>query len=525
MASNPLPIGPDDRTGVEPAQSVLCQLQLLSDGRPRSPEELAIAWSEASRSLEYLAARYMAGRGEPTVRPASASAAGRILHAFASGLADALELAGFSGDPDDILEPDVMLVEGTPTASVAEPAQREIVIDNRWLADASAGGDPRGIGPPHPLSGIDATTLDFARLLGYWRGRAWELQVSGIRASSTDILADALDYARRVNLPAPMVAGLEARLRIQNPALADMEPAPAPFVGASTEGMVVNSHLVQRAVTAFVVAAAGVLLAVSPLAAPAIGVTLPPPLAFLPRPIGILMAVSGLQIGALLRAGISVPPWHRHRAARLLAEVCAETGIPAPPRLVVASRRSSNAWALRLFRRDVFVTTALLRLSDQDVKGVLAHELAHLKHLDTWTTFAAMALLVVANAPPVTMALDSTGPTGRVLDGLIAGLTYFGGIFYSAYLRERFADRTAALATRYGPALAHALEQLASEHEPRTVAGRLLSRGLHVVSWSPHPPSWDRIRRINANVEKRRATLSRGAAPHTTPPPRETELV
>jgi len=83
-----------------------------------------------------------------------------------------------------------------------------------------------------------------------------------------------------------------------------------------------------------------------------------------------------------------------HRLYRIVAELAARAGLPQP-RVYVIPQASPNAFATGRSPRHAAVaaTEGILQiLDDEELEGVLAHELAHVKHRDILTSSVAATL-------------------------------------------------------------------------------------------------------------------------------------
>ena len=239
-----------------------------------------------------------------------------------------------------------------------------------------------------------------------------------------------------------------------------------------------------------VVVAAGVALAASG-ALSVVGIAL-----------GVVLAACGVALllgdlhyasTARLLAGLNGRPADPTREARLVnltESLCFGFGLPAPTSSSSTIRRP-NALALGRSTRSatlVITTGALAMLDRMQLEAILAHELAHVKRGDT--TAAAVvtrAFGLVAAHFRSARASPERGVAGD---------------------REALADLAATSVTRYPPALADALEALASASAVRPdggVPGRRASYGMAVVrtlrpsiATRPRPGELDLALRIAA---------------------------
>jgi heat shock protein HtpX len=223
---------------------------------------------------------------------------------------------------------------------------------------------------------------------------------------------------------------------------------------------------------------------------------------------------------------------------RLVEELSTRAGLPRP-RVHVIEAPHANAFATgrNPERAAVAVTTGLLQiLTPRELRGVLAHEIAHVKNRDVLvaTVAAGLATAVshLANVFAFSGLLGSRdgeegGPgASGLLFMLVApiGATLVQlGISRS---REYMADETGASLSGDPLALASALDKLQREAEAAPAAVEPATASLHIVNpfgalgglaglFSTHPPAEERIRRLRAMAERSPATrLVRGASTH-----------
>ena len=207
---------------------------------------------------------------------------------------------------------------------------------------------------------------------------------------------------------------------------------------------------------------------------------------------------------------------------RLFAIVCrlaAKAGLPMP-KVYVIPENTPNAFATG---RDpqhaaVAVTSGLLANLDEDeVEGVLAHELAHVKNRDTLTS-AIAATLAGALAMVANVARFGGGGRGRGRGNPIALLLLLVGAPLAALLirllvsriREYAADREGAQVSGRPLSLADALRKISKAvpqlplHRGNNVDAQMFivnpfTGGLQAL-FSTHPPIEERIRRLQAQA-------------------------
>lgn len=216
----------------------------------------------------------------------------------------------------------------------------------------------------------------------------------------------------------------------------------------------------------------------------------------------------------------------------IVEEMTIAARLPGVPKVFIVDDPSPNAFATG---RDpkwagVSVTTGLLRLLDRDeLQGVVAHEIGHIKNRDValMTTAGVMMGVIVILAERALRLLWYTGGTRRsrtsgsdnnggaqaaamvialvllILAPILAQLIYFA----LSRKREYLADASGSMFTRYPEGLARALEKLGGSRVPladesRVTApmyivkptARAAAGGKRASLFSTHPPLQERVR-------------------------------
>jgi heat shock protein HtpX len=212
---------------------------------------------------------------------------------------------------------------------------------------------------------------------------------------------------------------------------------------------------------------------------------------------------------------------------RLVGRLAQQAGLPMP-KVYITENPQPNAFATG---RDpdhaaVCVTTGLMsQVSQEELAGVLAHELGHVKHRDTLTmTITAVmagAISMLANMAFFMGGRDREHPLGMVGMLLVTLLAPIAAVLVQAAIsrsREFEADRAGAEITGRPMWLASALGQIerAAERTPNypadanpATAHMFIVNPLHGgISglFATHPPTEERIARL-------RAMAGTGAAP------------
>lgn len=204
---------------------------------------------------------------------------------------------------------------------------------------------------------------------------------------------------------------------------------------------------------------------------------------------------------------------------RMIAELAKKADLPMP-RVYLIEEAAPNAFATGRNPENAAVaaTTGILQiLSEREIKGVMAHELAHVKHRDilisTISATMAGALSALANFAMFFGGRDSEGrpsnPIASILVMILAPLAASLIQMAISRAREYEADRGGAEICNDPSALASALEKIHSyaagrqfdavEHHPETAQMMImnpLSGGGIAGLFSTHPPTEDRVFRL-----------------------------
>ena len=250
---------------------------------------------------------------------------------------------------------------------------------------------------------------------------------------------------------------------------------------------------------------------------------------------GDLGALVGLALGLLvvggsywfsdrlaLRAAGAVPvrPWELPELHRTVRELCRESGLPVP-RLYVTPDAQPNAFATGRNPRhaSVAVTRGLLQVLDRDeLRAVLAHELAHVRNRDILLSSVAAAIATgitflaeLAGWLPFFGGADDdedVSPLGWLAAALLAPVAAALLQLALSRSREFEADRTGAALLGDGRALARALARIdavarrtpmhvepaqASKYLVNPLTGRSLAFSRLFLT---HPPVHERIARL-----------------------------
>jgi heat shock protein HtpX len=255
-------------------------------------------------------------------------------------------------------------------------------------------------------------------------------------------------------------------------------------------------------------------------------------------------ALVGLAIGLLVvggsywfSAGIAVRAARARRVtaaedprlAAIVTSLTARAGLPVPE-LYVAPSAQPNAFATGRNPRHAAVCVtrgALDLLDDEELRGVLAHELSHVANRDiliaSIAAAIAMALTVVAR-----MAMWGTllgggrarrgNPLGLLAMALLAPLAAIIVQMAISRGRELEADRSGAELLGTGEPLAQALAQIDTTvravpmdvdpaHATAYIVNPLTGRRVAFAQlFATHPPTPERIERLHAETRRLRSS-------------------
>lgn len=206
---------------------------------------------------------------------------------------------------------------------------------------------------------------------------------------------------------------------------------------------------------------------------------------------------------------------------RLVQELATNAGLPMP-RVYLINEDAPNAFATgrNPDHAAVAATTGILRvLSERELRGVMAHELAHVKHRDilisTVSATMAGAIGMLANFAMIFGGRDEEGrPVNPIVSILVMILAPIAASLIQMAIsraREFEADRGGAEISGDPVALANALQKIqryaqgilleTAEAHPETaqmmIMNPLSGRGLSGL-FSTHPSTEERVERLMA---------------------------
>ena len=201
----------------------------------------------------------------------------------------------------------------------------------------------------------------------------------------------------------------------------------------------------------------------------------------------------------------------------MIERLCIQADLPKP-KIAIADTDVPNAFAMGRSKKSAVVcaTTGIMRtLEPNELEGVMAHELAHVKNRDvlimTFASFFASIAAMMAQFALFFGGGDDESPAGIVVflvSILVYAISFMLMLALSRY-REFTADRGAALTTGRPSALASALVKISRQME-RTPQRDLRAAGemnaFFIVPtsvksavqtvFSTHPPMEKRLERL-----------------------------
>lgn len=209
------------------------------------------------------------------------------------------------------------------------------------------------------------------------------------------------------------------------------------------------------------------------------------------------------------------------RLYRIVENLAITDGLPTP-KIYIIPDPALNAFATGRDPKhaSVAVTTGLLdTMNDQELQGVMAHELGHVKNYDIRVSIIAFALVaVIGLLADIMLRLswfrdnDDDSSMGQIffIVGIVAAILapIAATLIQLAISRKReyLADATGALTTRYPEGLASALAKIEAhgsvmKRQNSSTAhfffANPLKKGSISGLFSTHPPIKERIKRLH----------------------------
>jgi heat shock protein HtpX len=224
-----------------------------------------------------------------------------------------------------------------------------------------------------------------------------------------------------------------------------------------------------------------------------------------------------LMTSGAVRVSHTENPEIYYRLAPMVQRLCQRMGIPEP-KLWVIPERSPNAFATGRNPRhsSVAVTAGLLELmNDDELEGVIAHELAHVRNRDILiSSIAATIAAAITFAARMFVFFgggrhsddDAPNPLASLALLLLAPIAALLIQMAISRTREFAADAEAAKAAGTGRGLANALRKLESWSKRIPLDANPAMSHMYIIKpfsgqslmrlFSTHPPTAERIARL-----------------------------
>src|SRR5665213_2836367 len=230
---------------------------------------------------------------------------------------------------------------------------------------------------------------------------------------------------------------------------------------------------------------------------------------------------SGSRMALAVNQAQEIQKSDNPRLWRIVENLSITDGLPMP-KVYIMNDPAPNAFATGRDPKhaSVCATSGILdMMNDDELQGVLAHELSHIKNYDIRVSMVAFALTaVISLVADIILRLTWFGGGDReennqvfMILGIVAAILapIVATLIQLAVSRQReyLADASGALTTRYPEALASALEKIkqtgsVARHQNTATAHLFFVNPLKAHSlaglFSTHPPIDDRIARLRS---------------------------
>ena len=236
-----------------------------------------------------------------------------------------------------------------------------------------------------------------------------------------------------------------------------------------------------------------------------------------------IMYFSGGALSLAVSGAKEISKQDNIRLWRIVENLSIADGLPMP-RVFIMKDPAPNAFATGRDPKHsaVAVTTGLLDImDDNELEGVMAHEMGHVKNYDIRVSMIAFALsAVISILADIILRFtwyrgsdNNRGGNNQIIliIGIVAAIVapIIATLIQLAISRKRefLADATGALTTRYPEALASALEKIGSAgsvlQKQNTATAHLffanpLKGGMLASLFSTHPPIAERVKRLRS---------------------------
>lgn len=238
----------------------------------------------------------------------------------------------------------------------------------------------------------------------------------------------------------------------------------------------------------------------------------------------LIVYISGSRMALAVNGAHEIQKKDNPRLYRIVENLAITEGLPMP-KVYIMEDPALNAFATGRNPKTAVVcaTTGILdALDDQELEGVMAHELGHVKNYDIRVSMYAFALVaVISLLADIILHLvwfggnkDNKNPwilVAGLVAMIIAPIAATMIQLAISRRREYLADATGALTTRYPEGLASALEKIGKQGSATKKANSStahlffaspLKKGSFSGLFSTHPPIEERVKILRGMGDK-----------------------
>lgn len=247
---------------------------------------------------------------------------------------------------------------------------------------------------------------------------------------------------------------------------------------------------------------------------------------------GVVVNVLGLLIGDKIVLSLvgakKIKKEDLPEVYRIVENLAITAGLPNPPKVYLINSQALNAFATGKSPRNSYIALTqgiIEKLNKEELEGVIAHEISHIKNYDIRVMMAATILAgIIAIMADIFLRLSFvSGRDKERGNGLFALIGFLLALFAPIFAhlitlsisrkREFMADASAALLTRNPEGLASALEKISNSNIPLNTSPATahlfivnpFSNRKGFINWignlfSTHPPVEERIKILRGMV-------------------------
>ncbi len=203
--------------------------------------------------------------------------------------------------------------------------------------------------------------------------------------------------------------------------------------------------------------------------------------------VGVMILLQWAISPAMIKRMAKLKECEDPKIKKMVHDLAEEAGIPKP-KVYIAPKKTPNAFAFGRTRKSSAVALhkgLIEKLDKEELKGVIAHEVGHIKHRDTSVMTLASALPMILFYVVFFGSMMAGGKRGRGtgflgawIGGMIAQFVGSLVVMYLSRVREYYADTRSAYLTGNPEGLASALDKITSyEPDKKPVPAKARSGG------------------------------------------------